>query len=471
MGRSLTNNHILNADRLTKAQFKKAFTDMMKSKGYTKATEDDAAVSYSLVFTKDRKWVTVTGEDLNAAELAKSLSMQVLSVELVDSDFAEIKLHSKDGAEDTLMLGEPYFDEYPEPNPEAWSTVLGENDWSKVEEIQSADCTFAEDALAEFAQLIGLGNNVLADAEDMLENAEMLHFKNAKEKKLTFNTAFVKVYGEYFESLGFKKMKGNNTYVKLIDNEVVLTLSCYKFKDIEVRPPIDPSYIQTHDMNKFMAAPNPIIDKDIQQFLQQFHLKFSFDEKLLQQFEVRFRVATVYDDNPFCGGDSFVDIYKYTNKNNIDLNYRLKIWNFSYLKESEESLLASMMYTFDLSKTYFVPYFDKINSFEDAINYNCDFGFKRLYKDWFLIAGDYRSILEKRFQREVEIEKINFEKGLVKIQEPGESFYDVKKRMRVALDNFIEYLDDIKNNPIQYSELMNRIEKNKKRNIELLAGL
>ena len=60
---------------------------MMKSKGYTNVTEDDAAVSYSLVFTKDRKWITVMGEDINAAELAKSLGGQVLSVELVDSDF------------------------------------------------------------------------------------------------------------------------------------------------------------------------------------------------------------------------------------------------------------------------------------------------------------------------------------------------------------------------------------------------
>ena len=358
MGRSLTNNHILNADRLTKAQFKKAFTDMMKSKGYTKATEDDAAVSYSLVFTKDRKWVTVTGEDINAAELAKSLGLQVFSEELVDSDFAEIKLHSKDGAEDTLMLGESYSDEYPEPNPDAWESVLGENSWSKVKEIQSSDCTFAEDILADFGQLVGLGENILTDGEELPESAETLHFKKAKEKKLTFNSAFVKVYGEYFESLGFKKMKGKNTYVKLIDNEVVLALSCYKFKDIQVRPPIDPSYIHTHDVNCFMTPPDPIQNKFVQQFLQKnnLHLEYDFDEKLLQQFEVRFRVATVYDDDPFRGGDSFVDIYKYTNKNNIDFKYRLKIWNFSYLKESEESLLASMMYTFDLSKKYFVPF-------------------------------------------------------------------------------------------------------------------
>ena len=174
MGHSLTNNHILNADRLTKAQFNKAFTDMMKSKGYTKATEDDAAVSYSLVFTKDRKWVTVTGEDINAAELAKSVSMQVLPVELVDSDFAEIKLHSKDGAENTLMLGEPYFDEYSESNPDVWQTILGENKWSKIREIQSFDCTFAENTLSDFGQLVGLGENILTDGEKLSEGAETL---------------------------------------------------------------------------------------------------------------------------------------------------------------------------------------------------------------------------------------------------------------------------------------------------------
>lgn len=154
MGQTITNLHIHNSAGLTKAQFKKAFADMMKQRGFVKATADAATVSYSLVFSKDRKWVTVTGEDLNAAEFAKSLGSQVLSVELVDSDFAELKLHAPDGSADTLMLGESYSDEYPEPNPDAWESVLGENSWSKVKEIQSSDCTFAEDILADFGQLV-----------------------------------------------------------------------------------------------------------------------------------------------------------------------------------------------------------------------------------------------------------------------------------------------------------------------------
>ena len=57
MGRSL------NVDKLTKAQFKKRFTDMMKAKGYACAKEDDAELCYALVFSADRKWVTVLSED------------------------------------------------------------------------------------------------------------------------------------------------------------------------------------------------------------------------------------------------------------------------------------------------------------------------------------------------------------------------------------------------------------------------
>ena len=45
----------LNVDKLTKAQFKKRFTDMMKA--------DDAELCYALVFSADRKWVTVLTEE------------------------------------------------------------------------------------------------------------------------------------------------------------------------------------------------------------------------------------------------------------------------------------------------------------------------------------------------------------------------------------------------------------------------
>ncbi|MBP1534659.1 MAG: hypothetical protein IK999_11145, partial [Ruminococcus sp.] len=103
MGRSLTSNHIFNAEKLTKAQFKKKFTDMMKAKGYTSAKADDGEISYALAFSGDRSWVTVLTEERTdtrkeASELAKNFGMQVLSVELVDSDFAELTLYEKSGA-------------------------------------------------------------------------------------------------------------------------------------------------------------------------------------------------------------------------------------------------------------------------------------------------------------------------------------------------------------------------------------
>ena len=111
MGRSFNVNHIYNPDKLTKAQFKKKFTDSMKAKGYTKASADDGEISYALVFSADRSWVTVLTEESTdtrkeAAELAKNFDLQVLSVELVDSDFAEITLVDKSGIVDTMYLGE-----------------------------------------------------------------------------------------------------------------------------------------------------------------------------------------------------------------------------------------------------------------------------------------------------------------------------------------------------------------------------
>ena len=69
--------------------------------------------------------------------------MQVLDVEPADSDFAELTLFDKNGAPaDTMFLGEPYFDEVPEPSPLKWQTILG-IDRAKAEKIHQDDYTFA----------------------------------------------------------------------------------------------------------------------------------------------------------------------------------------------------------------------------------------------------------------------------------------------------------------------------------------
>ena len=72
------------------------------------------------------------------------------------------------------MLGEPYFDEYSKSNPDVWQNIFGEENRSKVREIQSSDCTFAENALSDFGQFVGLGENILTDGEELPEGAETL---------------------------------------------------------------------------------------------------------------------------------------------------------------------------------------------------------------------------------------------------------------------------------------------------------
>ena len=116
MGMTFTTAHIHNSQTLTKAQFKKAFTDMMKEKGYASCDEEDASVTYSLVFSPDLKWVTAltdrTDISREAADLALELRTKCVVIDLVDSDFAELSLFDEGGAhKDTLTLGDSYLED------------------------------------------------------------------------------------------------------------------------------------------------------------------------------------------------------------------------------------------------------------------------------------------------------------------------------------------------------------------------
>ena len=219
MGMSFTTAHIYNAQALTKAQFKKAFTDMMKAKGYTASDEENAALTYTLVFAPDRKWVTVLTDGADArreaAELAKGLKSYAVMIGIMDSDFAELSLFDETGAhKDTLTLGDSYLeDAAPMGAPAAWQPLLCDS-WEQVQEIQNGSYIFAEDALAQFAPIIGMDSgDILLDNDNAADNnAVVLHFKKAAEKKLTLNSAFIKVFGEALEPLGFVKIKSKYPY-------------------------------------------------------------------------------------------------------------------------------------------------------------------------------------------------------------------------------------------------------------------
>ncbi len=339
MGRSLNINHVLNADKLTKAQFKKQFTDMMKAKGYTSAKEDDAELCYELVFSADRKWVTILSEDdteakNKASAFARDLGMQVLSVELVDSDFAELTLFGLNGAPvDTMFLGEPYFDEVPEPSPLKWQTILG-IDWAKVEEIQQSDHTFAEDALCEFGEVIGC-ENMLAEYGDSDDGVEWVYFKKAGEKKLTYRTAYNKVFSEVLEPLGFVKTQTPLLYMRSRGDIIDL--------------------IKIEESRKDVFSSGE-------------------DTRLNRKIDICFMGSTLYEswlERFFTvekGSSLFVDQREYLAKNRKEKGIEGS-FKFVYDKENPETLRTAVEQSVDYILKYVIPVFDEIVDLNSFLEY------------------------------------------------------------------------------------------------------
>ena len=339
MGRSLNINHVLNADKLTKAQFKKQFTDMMKAKGYTSAKEEDAELCYELVFSADRKWVTILSEDdteakNKASAFARDLGMQVLSVELVDSDFAELTLIGLNGAPvDTMFLGEPYFDEVPEPSPLKWQTMLG-IDWAKVEEIQQGDHTFAEDALCEFGEVIGC-ENMLAEFGEGGDNAVRVYFKKAGEKKLTYRTAYNKVFSEVLEPLGFVKTKTPLLYMRL-NGEIINLIKIEEDKKMT-----------------FFSNDNRRLNRNI---------------------DVRMMTSTLYEGwldrffEPEKKSSLFVGVREYSSMIDDEI-VNDESFEFVYDKEDPETLKTAVKQSIDYILKYVIPVFDEIVDLNSFLEY------------------------------------------------------------------------------------------------------
>ncbi len=480
MGRSLNINHVLNVDKLTKAQFKKQFTDMIKAKGYTSAKEDDAELCYELVFSADRKWMTILSEDdteakNKASAFARDLGMQVLSVELVDSDFAELTLFGLNGSPvDTMFLGEPYFDEVPEPSPLKWQTMLG-IDWAKVEEIQQGDHTFAEDALCEFGEIIGC-DNMLAEFGEGGDNAVRVYFKKGAQKKLTLNLAFKQVFGELLEPLGFVKLKGKNTFIRPINNEIfhVINMINITAESQKCTRPILENYPETRDMNTF-ATPCVFDDKgNVDEMMMYTAINYHgldisdrsklCDGKKLKYFDILGKVTSIYDENAFIGGHSISEMYLELKDENYDNDFRSKIRSFAYEDGNDRSLYAAMVFVSDLLKKYILPTFEDVESYDDMLMY----WFKYImwpYDEWFILTDNYRKLHEKWF----EIEKKNIIKEYNDLNRSHKKTLEEKLNIfRGNIEKTIESIDNIFSDKVTYDKYMNSFEINKQRNLEII---
>lgn len=384
MGSSFTANHILNSDKLTKAQFKKKFTDMMKAKGYTTADADEAELTYALAFSSDRKWVTVLSADSENAltetsAFAKALGTQVLGIELVDSDFAAINLIDKTGVRaDIIFLGSQYFDEVSELSPPKWQSLLG-IDWPQVEKILNTDYTFAEAALGEFAEIIGMdGKNILLEYDEVGDSAQMLYFKWAGEKRLTLNAAFKQVFGELLEPLGFVKIKSKHPYyVRAVTDEIVHIITV---------------------KNEWEGTPGAkafdILGGSATVYRREINLDIS-----------------IMETKDWLSSTSIFYVKTYENTAEFDRKFLETFYSFSYLKNENESLIDAMEYAAELTEEFMLPVLYEVNNLESFkkfyVKYNmwldtnvfrkdCDYSRTSIYHEGLLyIKTDDRKCYEK----------------------------------------------------------------------------
>ncbi len=243
MGRFSTTVHIKNnVDRM---RFVNTFSDVMKKRGFVPYSEDESAQSYLFAFGEG--WTALANEEYkdnpqkaydDTREMVAAFKTSAFSVEVVDSDFAIIKL-SRGGKETDMVIvgdgsGYGFEEDSPKGEKKCWEPLLADGKtWEQLSEIWNKNEVFVEDVLCKSAPVLGINPKYMVEDYDELldmadndENITALYFKekaaDKKSKPMTLNAEFKKVFGEALEPLGFKLIKSKYPYfVRFIGNEIV----------------------------------------------------------------------------------------------------------------------------------------------------------------------------------------------------------------------------------------------------------
>lgn len=439
MGRSSTTVHIKNnVDRM---RFVNTFCDVMKKRGFVPCSEDEAAVSYLLAFGEG--WVTLTNEDYkdnpkksseDIREMSKALKTNAFSVEVVDSDFAIMTLCTPNGMEDRVVVGDGsgYGVSKAEGDRKLWEPLLSDGrTWDQFSEAAAAREVFAEDALGKVAAVLGIDPYYMdADHDDVSEKADgsnnimVFYFKKAaaKDKSMSLNAAFVKVFGEALAPLGFKKIKGRYPYfVRVVTDEIIHVISYYNDKKC---------YDRNHDY---------IIIKG--------------------------GVATVYrpeidlTQSPKRENWLISNCGVYLHRLQLNLQQpddELKKQLYSHSSLPEESL-KEMEYQLALTKRFILPALAKAVTIDSCIEHNFEINMSlTLYDD-----GSFGASYGNSYYNE----------GLLYFK-TDRSVYE--NRTRNAVDDGVlrrkAYFEKVHNDPDLYNEIQAELERRKAANTEILRS-
>lgn len=339
MGRFSSTVHI--KSNTDKSKFKDSFCDVMKKRGFEPCSEKDAALSYLFAFS-DGGWVTLSSDRYSdntnqvhedVRQIAEKMKTSGFSVEIVDSDFAILELNG--GGFDTVIIGDGSgygIDAAPKGKQECWKQLLAKGKtWEQLSEIWTKDEVFDENTLCVVASLLGIEPKyITADYEELFDKADsdsdivLLYYKKSADTKrepISLNAAFVKVFGEGLETLGFKKIKGRQPYfVRIVSGgEIIHVITVKK----------ECPYLLDSDAFTILSGVATVYRPKI-------------DLSISPKMNVRWL-------------SDIQRIYVGTNRSDYDSDFRNGFFTFSYTKDDGESQFKTMQLALERTKSIVIP--------------------------------------------------------------------------------------------------------------------
>ncbi len=355
MGRFSTTVHI--KDNAGRMKLINTFCEVMKKRGFVPCSEDEAALSYLLAFG-DGGWVTLANEEYkdnpqkaynDSREMAAALKTSAFSVEVVDSDFALLKLSDPNGGEDEVVVGDGSGYGIEEPTRgerQYWEKLLADGKtWEQFSETAAKNEVFVEDVLAELAGVLGIEPYYIdADFDEVSEktdenkNITAFYFKKAaaKAKSLSLNAAFKQVFGEALEPLGYKLIKSKYPYfVRVVPGGEIVHIITY--------------------MEEWCPYPGK--------------KKFNVISGIATVYRYKIDLSCAPKDN--CGWlYSIARFYTETTpESEINNEYKLSICHFTFDENVENSMNDTLNNALELTRKYILPQLDTAVNLKSSLTY------------------------------------------------------------------------------------------------------
>lgn len=443
MGRFSTTVQVKNSFERT--NFASLFCDTMKKRGLVKCSEDEAAQSYLLAFGEG--WATLASGEYNenpqkscddARNIAAALNTSAFSVEVVDSDFALLKLCASNGGRDEVIVGDSSgygIEKQPRGTQAFWQPLLAEGrTWEQFTETAAKNAAFAEDTLAELAEILGIEPRyICADFYDIAEkaggNVMAVYFrKAAKAKSMSLNAAFKQVFGEALEPLGFKLIKSKYPYfVRVVPGGEIIHVITY--------------------MEEWCPYPGK--------------KKFNVISGIATVYRYKIDLSCAPKDN--CGWlYSIARFYAETTpESEFNNEYRLSICHFTFDENVENSMNDTLNNALEQTLKYILPQLDTAVDLKSSLTYlkrlgqstdTCNFNSKLNFSG----AGD-----ESEGFLYVKVDDEEF-KTLLKNMIDGTVPSDEESRQRA--EEKLKFFDD----PVIHEKVLLELERRKAANMEIL---